>query len=191
MDSSILVQLRQTKTKIPRIFTIVDCNNGDNLNFLTGTKKYIAVRPKSANHLRFFLSYKKGKCSMQPVGKNTMGKLPSVVAKYLKLPNPEGYTGHCFRRSSATLLADSGADLLAVKLHGGWRSSSVAEGYIEESVQNKIKIARRIVSDTSTDASGATKEVAVIQESGSIGKSFPGVNVSNCNNFTFGITLNK
>jgi len=62
---------------------------------------------------------------------------------------------------------------------------------VEESVQNKIKIARRIVSSTSTDDSGATKEVAVIQESGSIEKSFPGVNVSNCNNCTFIITLNK
>jgi len=75
---------------------------------------------------------------MQPVGKNSMGKLPSVVAKYLKLPSPEGYIGHCFRRSSATLLADSGASLLAVKRHGGW-CFSVAEGFIEESVQNKIK----------------------------------------------------
>lgn len=122
MDSSILVQLRQTKTKIPRIFTIVDCNNGDSLNFLTVTKKFIALRPKSANNLRFFLSYKKWKCSMQPVGKNTMGKLPSVVAKYLKLPNSEGYT-HISNIAFGVLpqlqQANSEADLLAVKRHGG------------------------------------------------------------------------
>ncbi|KAJ8976500.1 hypothetical protein NQ317_018444 [Molorchus minor] len=60
-----------------------------------------------------------GKCSSQPVGKNTMGKNPSVVASYLKLPDVACYTGHCLRRSSATLLADAGVDITTIKRHAG------------------------------------------------------------------------
>ncbi|KAJ3665816.1 hypothetical protein Zmor_001287 [Zophobas morio] len=35
--------------------------------------------------------------------------------------------GHCFRRSSASLAADSDVDLISLKRLGGWKSSSVAE----------------------------------------------------------------
>jgi hypothetical protein len=61
--------------------------------------------------------------------------LPRIVANYLKLPNPEMYTGRCFRRTSAILIADTGADLVTLKRLGGWRSSSVAESYIEDSFE--------------------------------------------------------
>ncbi|KAJ8972909.1 hypothetical protein NQ317_008799, partial [Molorchus minor] len=43
-----------------------------------------------------------------------MGKIPSVVASYLKLPDVACYTGHCLRRSSATLLADAGVDITTI-----------------------------------------------------------------------------
>ena len=43
----------------------------------------------------------------------------------------------CLRRTSATFLVDSGGDITTLKRHGGWKSSSVAEGYIEESIENK------------------------------------------------------
>jgi hypothetical protein len=33
---------------------------------------------------------------------------PKDVAKFLGLPNAENYTGHCLRRTGATLLAVSG-----------------------------------------------------------------------------------
>jgi hypothetical protein len=54
------------------------------------------------------------------------------------------YTGHTFRRTSATLLADSGADLLTLKRHGGWKSNTVAEGYVEDSVCQKKRIGQQI-----------------------------------------------
>lgn len=66
------------------------------------------------------------------------------IAQYLNLPDANLYTGHAFRRTSATLLADSGADITTLKRHGGWRSSNVAEGYIENSVDNKLKIGKQI-----------------------------------------------
>lgn len=79
------------------------------------------------------------------VGKNTFGQIPFKIATYLKLPTPKDYTGHCFRRSSATLLANAGEDILNIKRHAGWKSTTVAEGYIEDSVANKMKIAKKIV----------------------------------------------
>ncbi|KAJ8970812.1 hypothetical protein NQ317_019692, partial [Molorchus minor] len=80
-----------------------------------------------------------------PVGKNTMGKIPSVVASYLKLPDVACYTGHCLRRSSATLLADAGVDITTIKRHAGWKSTTVAEGYVENSIENKTKIANQVL----------------------------------------------
>ncbi|KAJ8982133.1 hypothetical protein NQ317_002860, partial [Molorchus minor] len=94
---------------------------------------------------RLFLYYKAGKCSSQPVGKNTMGKIPSVVASYLKLPDVACYIGHCLRRSSATLLADAGVDITTIKRHAGWKSTTVAEGYVENSIENKTKIANQVL----------------------------------------------
>jgi hypothetical protein len=87
------------------------------------------------------------------VGINTFGQLPSKTAAYLKLEDPKTYTGHCFRRSSATLLAAGGGDLVSLKRHGGWRSSTVAEGYIGDCVEERIKIARKVFGGTTTELS--------------------------------------
>ncbi|KAJ8964300.1 hypothetical protein NQ317_016778 [Molorchus minor] len=52
--------------------------------------------------------------------------MPTDVARFLKLPNSELYTGHCFRRTSASLLADS-------------------EEYLEDALGNKKRIACHIL----------------------------------------------
>ncbi|KAJ8978243.1 hypothetical protein NQ317_016395 [Molorchus minor] len=46
--------------------------------------------------------------------------------RFLKLPSSELYTGHCFRRTSASF-------------------SRVAEGYLEDSLENKKRIACHIL----------------------------------------------
>ena len=89
-------------------------------------RKYASLR-----HRRFFIFCKNGKGSTQLVGNNTLGKIPSIIANYLKFPDAKLYTGHCMRRTSATLLADSGANLTTVKCLGGWKSGNVAERYTE------------------------------------------------------------
>lgn len=95
---------------------------------------------------RFFVNYQKGHCTRQFIGKNKIAQIPQEIAAFLKLPCPESYTGHCFRRTSATLLADSGATITTLKRHGGWKSDTVAEGYIAESVENKVKTGNVIAS---------------------------------------------
>ncbi|KAK9696509.1 hypothetical protein QE152_g31853 [Popillia japonica] len=85
-----------------------------------------------------------------------MGKIPSVVASYLKLPDAACYTGHCLRssRSSARLLADAGVDITTIKRHAGWKPTTVADGYVENSIENKTKIANQVLVGTTTRAIG-------------------------------------
>lgn len=79
--------------------------------------------------------------------------MPREMAKFLNKPNWKQYTGHAFRRTSTTLLADSGAIMSDIKRHGGWKSSRVAQEYICDSTNNKRKIHDKIfVSSTSHDA---------------------------------------
>ncbi|KAJ8984396.1 hypothetical protein NQ317_003979, partial [Molorchus minor] len=120
-------------------------------------------------------------------GKNTMGKIPSVVASYLKLPDVACYTGHCLRRSSATLLADAGVDITTIKRHAGWKSTTVAEGYVEDSIENKTKIANQVlVGLVGTTTSAITKTVNVSESN------IPSnINFENCTNVTFNLNVNK
>lgn len=121
-NTFLLVRLPKTKTKIERSFTV----NGD---FYTICQKYIKKRPVDTKSDRFFLGFRNGKYFQQPIGINTIGGMPKEIAKFLNLPDPEKYTGHAFRRTSATLLVDSGADITELKRHGGWKSNSVAGIY--------------------------------------------------------------
>lgn len=81
-----------------------------------------------------------------------MGEIPRQIAEYLGLPNPTSYTGHSFRRTSATLLANAGADITTLKRHGGWKSSNVAEEYISDSVQNEINISHQITKSVNLES---------------------------------------
>jgi len=108
------VVIPNTKTKVSREFFITSGNIAG-LNLVDVVRKYIKLRPNNYEHNRFLVGYRAGKCIKQPIGINTVGSVPKLIAKFLQLPNPEKYTGHCFRRSSTSILADCGADLLTVK----------------------------------------------------------------------------
>ncbi|KAJ8965834.1 hypothetical protein NQ317_003726 [Molorchus minor] len=179
VGSSLIVKFPNTKTKIPRIFVVTDVEN-----MLELFRKYLSLRPPHVKYKRLFLYYKAGKCSSQPVGKNTMGEIPSVVASYLKLPDVACYTGHCLRRSSVTLLADAGVDITTIKRHAGWKSTTVAEGYVENSIENKTKIANQVLVATTTSAITKTANVSESNIPSNI-------NFENCTNVTFNLNVNK
>ena len=80
----------------------------------------------------------------QPLGHNTFGNFPKRIAIFLKLKDVHTYTGHCFRRTAATLLANAGGGMLQVKNLGGWKSDAVAQGYIEHSLDGQLKIANML-----------------------------------------------
>lgn len=141
----LVVKIPNSKTNIQRTFTVTS-KVDDKVSYLDIYRKYIKLRPTNAVSTHLFLNYRNGKCSQQVVGKGTIGKWPSKIATYLKLEEPNDYTGHAFRRTSATFLVNKGVDVLGLKRHGGWRSSTVAEGYVEDSLQNKIEFADKILS---------------------------------------------
>lgn len=123
-DSSLIVTIQEPTTKIIRKFTIHD-NHERKQSYLAFIKKYAALRPANAEHRRFFIFYKNGRCSTQVIGKNTFSKLPTIIATFLGLPDPDLYSGSCFRKYKSLLLAD--ADITTVKRHGGWKTTSVVE----------------------------------------------------------------
>lgn len=137
--SVIVINVSKTKNDVNRKFTIID---EEDLGAARLVREYSTLRPQGV--LRFFVAYRNKKCTLQPVGKNTFGKIPSKVAEWLGLDNPKAYTGHCGRRTSATLVADAGASMTTLKRHGGWKSSSVVEGYLADSMLQKNKVAMMI-----------------------------------------------
>lgn len=92
----------------------------------------------------------------QPIGKNLLSKYANSVAIQLGKPNPENYTGHCFRVSAATALADAGASNLNLKRHGGWKSDSVAESYLRDSKKMKMEIANLLSGQQPTEQLNAS-----------------------------------
>lgn len=157
-SDTILVSVPKTKTNVPRLFAVT------NPVWTNLIKKYAKLRPDHVNNQRFFLTYHNGRCTTQPIGINKMGQMPKAIAAFLKLSDSELYSGHCFRRSSASHLANRGGDLLTIKRHGGWKSSSVAEGYIDASIKKKIAVAQILSAEagpsTSTQAGASTSAQA-------------------------------
>lgn len=147
----IAIKIPDTKTKRPREFLITR-SLFRGINMFKLIHKYRNLRPSKTNHSRFFVGYRQGKCTVQPVGQNTFSGMPKIIAEFLRLPSPNRYTGHCFRRTSASFLADSGVDVSVLQRHGGWKSRATAEGYVETSRQNKRFIAEAIMQGPSTSA---------------------------------------
>lgn len=139
----LVIKIPNTKTNIQRTFTVSN-NSEDGSNHMDIYRKYVALRPVGTNSRQLLVRFSKGVCYNQVVGVNTIAKIPKDVAEFLKLPDSALYTGHCFRRTSASLLANAGADLLALKRHGGWRSSTVAEGYVDDCISNKLSVGQQI-----------------------------------------------
>ncbi len=147
LGSLLHIKIPVSKTNKQRSFTVL----GE--VFLDLYRKYAALRPLNMAEDRFFIKYGNGKCFRSVMGIHKIAAASKDVATFLGLPNPEQFTGHCLRRTSATLLVDAGGDLTLLKRHGGWKSSNVAEGYIEESLQNKKNIAIKILTPTATKTS--------------------------------------
>lgn len=130
--------IKDTKNYYPRSFMIGD-------DFYSVVKKYMALRPDDMDTKRFFIRYHNGKCTRQVMGKARFSETPHIVACFLNLPQPELYTGHSFRRTGATLLANAGANTYTLKQAFGWKSDSVPGRYVEHSSFNRQKIYQGIM----------------------------------------------
>lgn len=126
----IVVRIPDSKTKEPRMYPV-------NIRFVKYIREYISLRPPNITTNRFFIQYRNGKFVNQVMGKNSISIIPKEVATFLGLANPKDYTGHSVRRSSTTIAANAGAGIEMLKRLGGWKSSTVCEGYIQESLGYK------------------------------------------------------
>ena len=81
----------------------------------------------------FLLEFPKRKMYASTHRKIKFMNVPKLIAYFFELPSAEKYIGPAFRRTSATLLAESGADIAAIQRHGRWKSAQVAQGYVDES----------------------------------------------------------
>lgn len=126
-----------TKNNVPRRFVI-------DPQFVPIVEKYQSLRPAKAEKENFFLQYRNGKCTVQVIGINTIGNMPKKIAEFLNLKNPKDYMGHSFRRTSATVLADTGATTMDLQRHGGWKSATVAQSYVDDSTEYKKTTAKKI-----------------------------------------------
>lgn len=150
------VFLKGGKTPKERSFTIT--NEDSPFNSCDLFRKYKALRPPHMVSDRLFVGYRNGKCVAQNVGCHAVASVPRMVAKYLNLENADSYTGHSLRRSSTTMLVEGGADLLTLKRHGGWQSSTVAEGYIIDSISRKVEVSRKLFKTASKNEAPTFKQ---------------------------------
>lgn len=184
----LFVRIPVTKTGVERSFIVVG-HVDPALDALAYFRKYVALRPTfTEDHphkSRFFLQYRKGKCSRQPIGSNTFGKMPSRVATFLKLENVQRYTGHALRRTGTTWLADTGIDKVNLKRYGAWKSDQVVEGYIADSKTNKRKLAEKL----NGNDDGNNKRNGTIPQMITNENIDPNTIFSNCNNINCHINV--
>jgi integrase len=185
-QTHLVVSIPETKNYKPRSFAVIACPNSV-VKPLEIFHKYSSMRPPKMKSPRFFYQFSRGKAICQVVGINSIGKVPTEIAKFLKIEDFALYTGHSFRRSSASWLADSGADKDTIMRHGGWKSSTVAEGYVETSVESKKRIAEQILGEPPAkrpivDVSKPTIDVT---------SSSSGVKLEHCYSCVINITVNN
>lgn len=135
--NEIVVRIPNTKTKVSKLYIIDGA-------FTAIVHDYMKLRPKNATTNRFFLQCRNGKLTNQMMGKHSIAKIPKEMAKFLQLPDPEAYTGHSFRSTGTTIAADAGANIEDLKRLGEWKSVSVCERYIRNSLGHKRKLANLI-----------------------------------------------
>ena len=73
------------------------------------------------------------KGTKQVIGHNITAKTGMRIATRLGLPDANLYTGHTFRRTCATICAEAGMQLAAIKQVTGHKSDMVAQRYIDHS----------------------------------------------------------
>ncbi|KAI4459400.1 phage integrase-related [Holotrichia oblita] len=109
--SVFIINIRPSKIEKGRKFAVVDFD----IFYAKLFDQYISLRPDNISTDRVFLKYNNGKCIKQAVGINTFGKCPDIVVRFLDLSDAVKYTGHAFRRSSATIMANSGMSVDELK----------------------------------------------------------------------------
>jgi hypothetical protein len=100
----------------------------------------------------------------QGMGLNMVGKVPHEVAKYLNFPEPETYTFHSFRRTSATSAADAGSTTKQMVDFFGWKNGSMCQEYISSSKPAILGMASKLGAFEQILSQDPVMEVDVVME---------------------------
>lgn len=120
--------------------------------------EYIRCFPQGETKGRFFRTLRNGKATKCPIGVNKIAEVPRRVASFLKKESPNLYTGHCFRRTGACILAEQGLSVTMIKNAGDWQSTTVAEGYVDNSDHMKRTIASAFNAKPSSESQSPPSE---------------------------------
>ena len=104
--------------------------------------KSASAYKKAWNSFADYIFSMETKYSKAPMGYKYLDKIPKDLAEALNLENPVGYTGHSFRRSSATHAADEGASSVEMRRHYNWKDDTIANKYIEETLSGNRNMAQ-------------------------------------------------
>ncbi|KAI4471665.1 phage integrase-related [Holotrichia oblita] len=196
-EDIILINIPHTRNKSCRKFVIVEPI------WIDVVTRYLLIRP-SPDIPRLFIGFRSGKPTRQNMGHYAISTSAIKIATYLKLPDANNYTGHSFRKTSATILADNGGEKLKIK------SSTVAEGYVEDSITDKKIIASmvqgttvnyepdlppstsifEVTPSTSTSVSKSNIELNIPVENFTSNTGTSGINMT-CHNCTINYYFNK
>lgn len=149
--------VRKTKTLKDRCFKVVNTVNVQAADII---RMYDGIARTSWKRDAFMIGYRNGKHTGQRLEKHTLGKHGIQIATFLQLPDPHTYTGHCLRRTAATLLANKGTSNMQMREVGGWKSMTTVNGYIAENDTMRRDTAEKMLtahtSKPSTSAPSAT-----------------------------------
>lgn len=98
------------------------------------------MRPFDNFFDRFFIRYSQGKCYRQLIARHLIGGVPQKISSFLNLPILKRYTVHCFRKTTATFLSNSGVNMEMVKQLGRYWSNMTAMGYTKNSMNHRKMI---------------------------------------------------
>lgn len=103
---------------------------------------YISKFPESERKGRLFRKMKNGKVTKQVIGENKIAEYGKDIALYLGHPEEVAakFTSHCFRRTAGTILAEENFSMDMIKIAGNWKSTTAAQGYIDNSIRMKRRI---------------------------------------------------
>jgi hypothetical protein len=131
--------------------------------------KYVACFPINSNENkkniregRFFRYLQLSKCTRKmyvstakPIGINVCAAVGKDIATFLNLPNPERFTGQCWRGTASTFLADHGHTAAQIRAVTGHSSEKSLQVYVDNSNIQKLATA------SSLSLNGPVKSISV------------------------------
>jgi integrase len=151
----------ELEVKIPQHLKNLGPDKHDFIIPAQHAKPFFALRKECPFHTgRFFRVYVKryNKWTKNRfIGKNTLAEAGIRLATRLGLPNPELHTGHCWRRTGTTILAEAGASEETIMAYGKWSSRTVPRKYISTSKRHKRMIAAMISNGTQEEQAPSKK----------------------------------